>query len=404
VAGADDRSSYAVNKLVSCLTRSNMTFFLGSAAGRVGPDMESVAPRPYVISRNLLSKLGLVSLDWQNIMPPPDVVATYYAVKHGPESLESAVAAMVRTSGVPDVHVEFARLIEALNAWRKRNQNEQTIQEPLLIVTTALDVRLERAFLEAEIPFSRVVQHQGEAKLSVNSYVPRRVDGTLRVGPPAAKSDDDASPPPQFFKRDAQDERWLARAIAKCGYLEVTVLEETEPGAKGGTAASGRPGGVGGLGGLNPIQTFKVSALQQPVIYKLRGSEDVATSCAIATDQYLDLLLSLTRYSLIPEEIRQSIRKNPTLVLGHGFLDPDFRLAFFLFREELRHRDSKNSSPRFLLQQAPAEEATDIYRQMERDMWLQIKESGRDLTTIATIEESAEAFLQKLTAAINVSD
>jgi hypothetical protein len=386
-----DPAGKAVTRLLGCLTRSNITFFLGSTA--VPADPEHRSARPYVIARHLLAKLNLVASDWRDLMPPPDVVATYYAVGHDPETLEKDVTEMVELSAVPKVHQEFAQLIEALNAWRAGPTSEDVSREPMLIVTTALDLALERAFIMAGLPFSRVVQHHGEPKLTINQYRPQKVAGRIVVAPPTDRPED--LPASKLYHEDPSDPAWIRRAIGLCG-LQTLTLAPAAAEAKAAEAAA-----TGGLGGLNALQALKVSTLQQPVIYKLRGSADLKASCVLATEQYLELLIHLTQFHLLPDEIRKRVRGNPTLFIGYSFLDPDFRLTFYLFRDELRHID--RLAPRYLLQRSPAAESDDLYRRMERNLWSQIKESGRDQTTISTLEVGPEDFLRSLTRAIKAS-
>ena len=76
-----------------------------------------------------------------------------------------------------------------------------------------------------------------------------------------------------------------------------------------------------------PAASLSFSKLQQPIVYKLLGSHDVLSSCAISADQYYDLAWQVSRFSSVPPKIGEIVSNSPVLFLGCGFSMPIFALA-----------------------------------------------------------------------------
>jgi len=143
---------------------------------------------------------------------------------------------------------------------------------------------------------------------------------------------------------------------------------------------------------INPLHTLSLQELTGPILYKLRGSQDVPDSCAISTDQYFEFTRRALSQNFIPAQISEIIANSPMLLLGYGFLDPDFRLTYHVL---LQKPSELPMDLRYAVQLPPEREMDDLYRQMELSIWDNVKTAAFRMG-IATIEEQGEIFLERL--------
>ena len=74
---------------------------------------------------------------------------------------------MERSRGIPPTHQQLAKLLRLLATRGERRVRRQTKQ---LIVTTNLDVMMERALLQAGVSFTRLVHYKSAARIDIHEY------------------------------------------------------------------------------------------------------------------------------------------------------------------------------------------------------------------------------------------
>lgn len=358
-------ASDAVTNLRRVLLSGNVTYFLGSGIYEGEAD---APPRACDIARSLLLELELIDESFDQLLPPVDIASLYYAIKSGDRILENRVSDLIfeRSKVTPPLHECMVRLLLFLRARPpQRRARPRTAQ---LIVTTNLDVVLERALLRAGISFTRIVQHKSARRIDINEFgnVQLTTDNKVEV-----RSKDGQV---KIVGRDQLDE--LDEVIATFG--KRSIVEESERGA----------------GGQSSLHALSLQDYTEPILYKFLGSQDIPNSCAISTEHYFEFARRVLRQNCIPAQITEIIGNSPTLFLGHSFLDPDFRLAYFTL---LRKSLELATDLRYAVQLPPERYVGDIYRQMELKsrIWERVKEAGLRIG-ITTVEEHPTIFLQQL--------
>ena len=332
---APDQATEAVSNLARWLRTGNVTFFVGPSVSKIGP---ALPPRGWEIACSLLTEVGLLKVDENKLLPPVDVAATLYALSKTDPVLEETVVTLIqsRSGEVPAAHQKLAQLLAALDA-RVKPRGRRV--EKQLILTTNIDLMMERALLRARLKLTRVVQHKSERSLRVTNYY-------------------DAGYAPQ-----------------EAGALDDFIM--------------GSPESM-----LSPEMTTG-NLLAEPILYKLRGSQDISGSCALTRLQLLAQARAVIAEHLIPAELQKIAGNTPIVFLGTGLLDPDFQYI----SHTVLHSAWSSDHPKYLVQMAPEMEKGDGYRQMEAGLWDKIKQVAmrRNLTTV---EDSSERFLQSLIDAI----
>jgi hypothetical protein len=357
----------AVGSLAETLSTENVTYFVGAGAysGAV-----TLPPSSSEITREMLRDLQLIDDFYKFLVPPVDVVGSYYAANSSTGKLENKVVDMIhnRSSVVPKLCQQLADLLSLL-AHRPTPRIRARVQQ--LIVTTNLDVMIERALLQKGISFTRLVQHTSSAKIEVNRYrnVVRVSDSKIQISSPEGA---------QTIALDRWDD--LDTVIAN---NERTVVGDASLGGGRSTALNSLP--------------VKELCGDDPILYKFRGSTDVRGSCALSVEQYLNYTRSLLQHGFVPAQLSEILSNSPVLLFGYGYFDPDFRLVFHGLLHtavELR-RDTVYS-----VQLPPDQEPEDSLRKMEVRLWDKVKQVAlRDLK-IHTLESSCEEFLQLLISSV----
>jgi len=352
----------AAGKLVTVLTSGNVTYFVGSGtfSGVTG-----LPPSTYEVSKELLSSL-LLSLDvpaeedaW---VLPLDLVGSYFEIKEGDLSLENKVVDLIRdrSRGVPATHLQLARLLRML---QKRPRRRIRVRTRQLVVTTNLDLMMERALLQEGLSFTRIVQDRSAPRIIVNRYDVALDGDRIVFGDGRRVRCND------FDELDEQ--------ICMYG-LELVDF----------------PAGQRSAIGQNPLRVLplhgsldddgETKEIKGPILYKPQGFLDVARSCAISLEQYFDFLID-TMHN-IPKEVRDLVENCPILFLGYSFLDPEFRLIYHTL---LRGR-IQASNRLFSCQLRPNDT-----RRLEASLWEELKNAGMS-RGVATIEERGDVFLELL--------
>ncbi len=165
---ATDPINEALEKLFILLKRKPVTYFLGNSfssqndTGLLAADWE--------ISRDLLKELHQIESGYDQMLPPLDVSASYYALKNSDPILEDRIADWIakRACGVPPI---MQLLVDLLAFFAKSPIKRRVrFQAQQLIITTNLDVMMERALLRSGIAFKRIVQDRDCNTLHINDY------------------------------------------------------------------------------------------------------------------------------------------------------------------------------------------------------------------------------------------
>jgi hypothetical protein len=347
----------AIAKILKLLmSGKNVTYFLGpgSCYGRTDS-----LPRSCDITRELLVELQLINRSYDQLLPPVDIAGMYYAVSS--RDLETKVIEIISQSP-RDIPATHRRLAELLQVLAKRPTPRVPYPTPHLIVTTSPDSMMERALLSAGISFTRIVQHRSGKKIDVNEY--RGV---------------------QLIDRDSVKLAWENGGTVEVRLDRAAKLDEIIVGCGKRCVDIGEP-----TVGSTSLSLEKCTA---PILYKFLGSYDVPSSCTLSAEQHFEFAL---RRNCIPAQITEFITNSPVLFLGHGILDPDFRLASYTL---LKKSLEIYTLPRYAIQLPPDRHPEDVYRRMESCIWEQIKECGSQLFRITTLELEGDRFLERLTQA-----
>lgn len=326
----------AIDFLGPRLMRSgNVTFLIGGAVSRIDP---ALPPRDCEIARKLLQQLKWVGTDDVKFLPPLDFAATFYGLGQTDPVLEETVVALIqaRSTRTPATHEKLAELLLKL---RRREKPRGRRPEKQLLITTNIDLMMERALLQAGIGFTRVVQHKSERLLHVTNY-------------------------------------------QSLGLIPADVNQIDDLIANGDTRR------------LQP-EMVTGSVLEEPILYKTRGSQDITGSCALTRPQLLTLARSMIVDKLVPDELQKIAANTPIVALGTSVLDPDFQYMAHTVLFDAWESDH----PKYIVQVAPSQDSGDVYRQMEAGIWEQVKRSAMR-RNLATVEEGSDRFLSRLIASL----
>lgn len=368
----------AVVKLANFLLQGqHATFFLGSWTDDLAAPLGA---KSSYLARELLREAELIDQNYSHLLPPVDVAGLYYAVRsegnwNGGWELEFRVNELLAqcTNEAIPTQQALAHLLKTLqtNLRPRRVPNP----DPQLLVTTNLDVQMERALLIAGIAFTRVVQHQSAKEITINEYAPVRLDERDAVVCFGEGNDVPRVPLRQISELDDQ--------IASYG--KHTIELQTTDGT-----------------GKN-ILTSSVTGQQQRtklILYKLLGSQDVPYSCTISAGQHFEFAQNALRNNCIPLEITKLLGNTPAIFLGYGFLDPDLRLLYHVMLQKQFALKTHVAGMRYALRLPPSHEADDHYRRVEARIWDGIKRVVNHQLGVTLLEERGDVFLRQLTEQI----
>jgi len=321
--------------LARWLRKGTVTFFVGPGASEVG---SALPPRNWEIACELLKEIGLIDAEPDHLLPPVDVAAAVYAVSNTDPVLEETVVSLIqnRSTSIPPTHRRLAELIAKLS---KREGPRSTRIEKQLILTTNIDLLMERALLAQNLRPTRIVQHRSEPRLHFTDY------------------------------------RGIARVPS-----DTTQLDELIAGTESTRVSPDLATG---------------SLIGEPVLYKTRGSQDIAGSCALTRPQLLAQARSLIAEHLIPDGLTKIAVGTPIVFLGTGLLDSDFDYI----SHTVLYNAWESGHPKYLVHPTPDQDTGDGYRRMEAGRWEQIRQLAMRRNLI-TVEMSSERFLERLLEAI----
>jgi TIR domain len=325
----------AVAFLSSWIRTGRVTFFVGPAASQVDP---ALPPRDFEIAVKLLQELKLIESDENGILPPLDVAATIYGMGKSDPVLEMSVVSQIaaRSTCSPPTHANLAQLLKKLMS-REKPRGRRL--EKQLVITTNIDVIMERELLRAGVGFTRLVQHKSDKKLYLANYHGLRT----------AHLNDD-------------------------GLLEVIFDGENRA--------------------LAPEQVTG-AVLEEPVLFKLRGSQDIPGSCALTRPQLLHLGRTVITEKLLPDELLKITDNTPIVLLGTGVLAPDFQYL----ANTLLFNAWESDHGKYLIQLSPEHDTGDPYRRMEAGIWEEIKQTAMR-KKLTPVEEHCDRFVARLIAGL----
>ncbi|HJQ33104.1 MAG TPA: TIR domain-containing protein [Pyrinomonadaceae bacterium] len=352
----------ALKQLAEQLKRQNVTYFLGPGAAVGCQPM----PTPGCdIARELLCEVDIIKSDYprSGLLPHVSVAGMYYSVKSGDRILEEKVMQQPPPLGstqFPPAHDELARLLSLLPTLPTPRGGSRV---PQLIITTNLDLMMERALLRAGLSFTRIVQYRSGEQIDVDVYrhVQLNGDGTVQL-PPAA-----AGGAPRVARVDDVKE---LDAVIKTRRTEDRELSRRPP--------DGIPW----------------TEMPEPILYKFLGSQEVPNSCVLSASHHFKFPRRVLQRNSIPTHVNDIITNSTTLFLGPWFTDPDFLLTYYTL---LCDSFGLSSDIRYAVQLHPQRFEADIYRrQMDSPVWEEIKENVMMEMKIKTIEADVADFLRRL--------
>ena len=288
----------AAPRLAKLLPAGDLVFMLGPAVSR--------PPSGYAMALALLRQLGLELGDGALVLPM-DLAGSYFAVKNTDEELLTVIRKVLyAVSGIPPTHLALSMLLDELPAHRVTKREEGTHKDPLrpLIITTNLDLMMERALILQGISFTRIVQHAPgntpavlESDFRVRRSDQRGGDSTSGIRSLTVTVEGSSEPIKAIVDGNGQftleSDHWtrLDKAIQRAGLV-----------------AAGPP----------PANA-EVD-INLPVLYKFHGSLDVDGSSAVTADHY-----DVFDFSAVPPWITDRVKNHPLLLLGYCYTDPQFR-------------------------------------------------------------------------------
>jgi hypothetical protein len=339
------------------------------------PDAQvDILPRDSMVSADLLAELGLVRYRRQLHRVPLMSAAlaalvNRMATADDPVDWKKELACKLRQrSGSVASYLALGTMLQALKT--AKNVDEM----PLWVVTTNIDLGLERAFIETGLGFTVVVcsPDNGSAMAVSFPQVTTADDGRLVLGEHEEPSIPDGSATYRDVKEAYERDIGLA-ALPFPEYLARWVRNDLI--AK-----------VYEDEGLKSIHPGGLKDLAQPVLIKILGSCHEGGTFCIAADE-----LPAWRGGNFLQVVRGLAGKHSVLLMGYSLTDPAF---LFLYETLFAGADpSKANRPLALVQRAG--QASDargriILKLLEGD---RLVPSGRELgAKIAVVDDLGQAL------------
>lgn len=347
----------ALERLCPAARATPLTLYLGE---RLTHDETRYTPNSYGISRMLFREMKLIDRKYNQFLPTADVAGMYYTAQNSALGLVQAVGAYTAEStlGLPDTYCDVARMLRELMLLPGPPRGPNG---PLaLVMTTNLDLGMERALMMERVPFTRIVQDAGRPD-GVAWHITRLDEDAARALPPAPVS-----------QAPARWAEYLPRLDDAFALLDTRVVNSR--GRKATLNARERNG---------------------LVLYKYHGSQDIPATCTISTDQYIHSI----QHSDVPTEVHTTVAETPALFLGYRLLDPPFR---HLYGTLLRaaFRSSLADHPKVMVCCPPPGEQS-AYDRMEAKNWEMTRRSAVN-ASITAIQEWPSRFLDALLGSLRV--
>jgi hypothetical protein len=289
----------AAPRLAKLLPAGDLVFMLGPAVSR--------PPSGYALALALLRKLGIELQDGALVLPM-DLAGSYFALKNTDKELLTVIREQLHAvSGIPPTHLALSALLAELPAHRITKRQEGSVKDPPrpLIVTTNLDLMMERALILQGISFTRIVQHAPgntpavlTSDFRVQRTEERRADSTDGTRTYTVTVEGFAEPIRVIVDEEGRF------TLDGDGWTRLEMAVQT----------------AGAIAATPPRPGAAEVNINVPVLYKFHGSLDVDQSAAVTTDHY-----DYFDFSAAPTWITERVKNDPLLVLGYCYTDPQFR-------------------------------------------------------------------------------
>lgn len=321
--------SRAVDQLHPYLSDGKLTFFVGAGVSPApvdDPPLEKprVGPVFRLLSRALCEELKLVGSEADGILPGLDTASEFYIAKNTLAALVNAIQKQLPKAlgGIPPAYEQLALLLALLTSRKVLRGNDRPLH---LVVSTNFDSLLECALLLSGVKFTRIVQYWKGDALQIDQYTPAAWISSLDMSMPEMVTNlrKRVGEARNHVTTDAAN--WLRDQRVQGSSRKVDLVT-----VRGGNGPSLDKLGI-------RFDAPSVSGgPQEPILYKLYGSLDIPSSCAISAAQQLHLLAEDRQFQIIPEQIRDAVAQTAVVFLGYWPLDPDLRLLFNILREQLQ--------------------------------------------------------------------
>lgn len=373
----------AVSDIVKNLALGNATFVLGKEATSDDPAFSSERVRAADV---LLRALEFVehgvpgegnadlNAERRGTMPPFEVAATYYAVRHGDANLEDCVTNLDKEKDAEayDPYKVLVAVLVRLEKLRQKDEETNTRRQsecsPQLIVTTSFDLSLERALLRAGVPFTRVVQCRESAigptpfgRIEVKRFVPTPVEDGDLVS--------------------------LARVPS-------AVLIPTKDARALDAAIRSHPGKTVRSKGEQPLALLK--DVRDVIVYKYLGSSDVKGSCTISAEQHYSLARAVLKQVVFPSTITSLIHNSPIVYVGCRVLDPEFRTTYWTLMKDYSNPNYRQ----YAVQSRVFGDSRDLDFALQKTLWEKLKIAVSERYRVRILDARAEEFLTRLHQAL----
>jgi hypothetical protein len=366
--GGNGEIDVAAEDLAKALrSGSPVTYFLGERSAEGDPDVQ---PLSWQLTRQLLLKLKVIQEGYDQLLPPLDIAGTYYSIRDGQDGLENTVGQYVREQSVAiaPIHRKLGRLLSLLHAWHDGESRDAVRSRGEivrhLVVTTGLDVMLERALIAQGVPFTRIVQCRDGSRVEVTfKEVLKLPKDSVRIQ----------------YGNGALTE---ALSLGRSQELNTAIASPS-----GSTRTP-------------PQAPLSPASCAPVIVYKYLGSEDIKDSCTISTDH----LFASLRGIQVPVVLKAHIANSASLFLGCGLLDTGMRHLYYnVLREAFQVGAGADIDLRYALLSRPQVEPKDGYRRMETDLWDRMKRRAPQFK-IQVLEERGDVFLDKLLGRLEAAD
>jgi hypothetical protein len=386
-----------ITSLAQTAIQHGVTFFVGPTV----PDRHDLAVvNPEAIAADLLCDLGLMDpartkgglID--HIMMAPHAAFLFTLKKGGIAAKEITRRLALRSVGEPATYVRMAETLKQLVQLPifaepgaadppvgDVNPNEK---RKLTIVTTNVDVALERSLLKVGLPFSRVVLHRHDSRLLACTFtaVEHHPDGRLTI-----TGDGKRATTRRFDELAAKDQAWL-----KENYVQLSTTELPFERFFKSYEVNRAIREVWSQARI--ITGAEVLSLQEPILIKVHGSYDVADSSIICADHYFE---TSRRSPELVSSFGPILGHAAALMIGYTLTEPEF---IHLYQTWLRHPFELSSSSARVAMLDPSARPLDgqdrIYQLLVEEMQ---REAPRRFK-VTPIRASVSDALEKLTAAI----
>lgn len=355
----------ALRKLGHYVDDDSIAYFLGP-----GAMMEGSPPTPdsREMARRLFLEMRMITAEGPTtLLPGLDAAGAYYEVFENERSLEQKLkhwltAADDATTPTKLRISETYKKLAILAALKHREIGRGASSRHRLIVSANFDVMLEWALSLAGVPFRRVVQCRSADVVHIQSFEGAGRGPTARS---AARIEQDLTEALDTEQTQDQIQESLLKYANDPVLVDLRRDRDREP-------------------AIFDFADSAQSRYPSVVIYKVHGSVDINDSCAISTDQHLDLITARYRSQIVPDEIKAVISNSPMLFLGFGLFDASLRYIYYMLRDEF----DANKKVRYLLPFGNENLETDIRVAMQQALQLR--------KNIFALDVSSSDFLQLL--------